>query len=265
MRFKGIKTALAVTLTVGLLAACGQSEAASQVNTEGVQSETNESEAVEETETGAITGEETEEGISVLTEEDTIDESETDTATEESEAEEKKEEFSMTEWIVPVRIYGVISEVWAEQNTIVVDNQSDVSSPGEIELKIDTENTLVLDATTGYPVNLEDVQTGSFEAYLSEAMTMSLPPQTTPYVVIVNIPEDYGVPQYAIVAEIEKDEDGGATVMATDGRSYVISADTQIVPYRTKNIVTIDDMQVGSMCLIWLNEAGAASKVQIFG
>lgn len=170
----------------------------------------------------------------------------------------------MAELITPVRIYGAITDVWADQNTIVVDNQSEASSSGEIELIIDTENTLVLDASTGYPVSLGDVQTGSFEAYLGETMTLSLPPQTTPYVVIVNIPEYYGTPQYAIVEKVEEDEAGGAGITATDGRSYVLSADTQIVPYRTKNIVSIDDVQVGSGCLIWLNKDGTASKVQIF-
>ena len=263
MRLKEIKIALVVTLTVGLLAACGQSDAASQENTENVLEETTAGEVAEEEGNASTAEEETGEGTSVLTEVGTTEKSEADAGTEESETEDETEELSMA-GITPVRIYGVISEIWADQNTIVVDNQSDASSPGEIELKMDAENTLVLDATTGYPVSLEDVQTGSFEAYLGGTMTMSLPPQTTPYVVIVNIPEDYGTPQYAIVEQIEKDGDGGATVTATDGRSYVLSADTQIVPYRTKNIVTIDDIQAGMACLIWLDEDGTASKVQIF-
>ncbi len=259
MRLKEIRIALAVTLTVGLLAACGRSDTASQENTGNVLGETTAGEGAEEEGNDSVTVEETGEGTSVLTEAGAAEESETDAAVE-----KETEEASMAELITPVRIYGVISEVWVEQSTIVVDNQSGASSPGEIELKIDTENTLVLDATTGYPVSLEEVQTGSFEAYLGGTMTMSLPPQTTPYVVIVNIPEDYGTPQYAIVEQIEKDEDGGAVVTATDGRSYVISADTQVVPYRTKNIVTLDDIQTGSVCLIWLNGEGVASKVQIF-
>lgn len=261
MKLKRMTLALTVALTVGLLVACGQSDATSREDTENIQSEENESDAAEGT--GTVSGEETEAGTTVLTEDGTTEKSEADAGTEESETEDETEELSMA-GITPVRIYGVISEIWADQNTIVVDNQSDASSPGEIELKIDAENTLVLDATTGYPVSLEDVQTGSFEAYLGGTMTMSLPPQTTPYVVIVNIPEDYGTPQYAIVEQIEKDGDGGATVTATDGRSYVLSADTQIVPYRTKNIVTIDDIQAGTACLIWLDEDGTASKVQIF-
>ena len=44
--------------------------------------------------------------------------------------------------------------------------------------------TFILD-TDGMPVDLEDVKEGKFEAYLGPAMTMSLPPQAFPYVVIV--------------------------------------------------------------------------------
>ncbi len=255
MKLKRIKLIITVTLTVGLLAACSQSENASQESTENVQSKLGESEAAEKAE---------ESGNSIMAEDGASDEIETEVLTEEGAEGAETEDTSMTELITPVRIYGVITDVWADQNTIVVDNQSEASSSGELELIIDTDNTLVLDASTGYPVSLEDVQTSSFEAYLGETMTLSLPPQTTPYVVIVNIPEDFGTPQYAIVEKVEEDEVGGASITATDGRSYVLSADTQIVPYRTKNIVSIDDIQVGSACLIWLDEDGTVSKVQIF-
>ncbi len=78
------------------------------------------------------------------------------------------------------RIYGVITDVSASEQTITVDNQSDVSSTGEMILTIDPSNTEIIDAQTGLPVELSEVQSGSFEAYLGDAMTMSLPPQCTP-------------------------------------------------------------------------------------
>ena len=73
------------------------------------------------------------------------------------------------------RIYGVITDVSASEQTITVDNQSDVSSTGEMILTIDPSNTEIIDAQTGLPVELSEVQSGSFEAYLGDAMTMSLP------------------------------------------------------------------------------------------
>ncbi|MCD8241890.1 MAG: hypothetical protein LUD73_05840, partial [Lachnospiraceae bacterium] len=146
---------------------------------------------------------------------------------------------------------------------IVVDNQSDVSSPGEIELTIG-EETCVLDASTGLPVSPDEVETGSFEAYLGPEMTMSLPPQTTPYVVIVNIPEDSRTPQYAIAAEVTEENDGGLSLTATDGRVYRIPDSARITPYLTKNIVTRDDIQAGTACLIWADDENTAETVMVF-
>lgn len=184
--------------------------------------------------------------------------------TEDDEADKSGESGVQTQWDAPVRIYGVISEVWANQSIILVDNQSDNSSSGEMELKIDAESTLVLDASTGYPVSLEEVETGSFEAYLRQEMTLSLPPQTTAYVIIVNIPEDSAAPQYAVAASVETNGEGNVVITATDGRIYVVPETAQIVPYRTKNIVTVEDIRTGGACLIWMDEDGIASKVQLF-
>ncbi len=187
-----------------------------------------------------------------------------DDVTDEDEADKSGESGVQTQWDAPVRIYGVISEVWADQSIILVDNQSDNSSSGEMELKIDAESTLVLDASTGYPVSLEEVETGSFEAYLRQEMTLSLPPQTTAYVIIVNIPEDSAAPQYAVAALVEKNGEGNVVITATDGRIYVVPETAQIVPYRTKNIVTVEDIRTGGACLIWMDEDGMASRVQLF-
>ena len=86
-----------------------------------------------------------------------------------------------------VRIYGEIEEVSEED--IIVDNQSDMSSQGEMILTIDPENTVLVDGESGLPLELSDVEKGSFVAYLGPAMTLSLPPQCTPEVVFTNVSE----------------------------------------------------------------------------
>ena len=56
---------------------------------------------------------------------------------------------------------------------------------------------MILDAVNGYPVLLDDLEDGStVYAYVGPAMTMSLPPQATAHLILANIPEDFGVPQY---------------------------------------------------------------------
>ena len=157
------------------------------------------------------------------------------------------------------RIYG--------EQTITVDNQSEVSSTGEMILTIDPSNTEIIDAQTGLPVELSEVQNGSFEAYLGDAMTMSLPPQCTPDMVIVNIAEDAAAPQYAVAAEDPADAadlENAIVLKATDGRTYVIDKDAQVTPYLTRNIVKLQDLTAGTACLLWEDENEIVTKVMIF-
>lgn len=159
-------------------------------------------------------------------------------------------------------VFGVITDV--SGNEITVDNQSDVSSQGEMILMIDPDHTYLLDAATGLPVDIQDVQTGdSFEAYLGDAMTMSLPPQNTPDIVFVNLPEDIAMPAYAVAAEDPTEMNGVWTLEATDGTVYEVTESAQVVPYLTKNIVKMQDVQKGTACAIWYDDQNQVQKVMI--
>ena len=159
-------------------------------------------------------------------------------------------------------VFGVITDV--SGNEITVDNQSDVSSQGEMILMIAPDHTFLLDAVTGLPVDVKDVQTGgSFEAYLGDAMTMSLPPQNTPDIIFVNVPEDTAMPAYAVAAEAPTEMNGVWTLEATDGTVYEVTEDTQVVPYLAKNIVKMQDVQKGTACAIWYDDQNQVQKVMI--
>lgn len=163
---------------------------------------------------------------------------------------------------IPQRIWGTIKEVG--EDNILVDGISETANIGEVLLMIDPENTLVLDGANGLPVELKDIQAGSFEAYLGPAMTLSLPPQTTPYVVIVNIPEDIQAPQYVIAAD-RLDTSGGAKLLTgKDETEYTLARNVQITPYLTKNIVQIEDIERDSRCLVWMNDNGEVERIVLF-
>lgn len=183
----------------------------------------------------------------------------TGAAKEEQSKETEISEEGQTVSDAPLRIYGTITEVGEE--TITVDNQSDASVSGEIILNIDPENTVLADGQTGLPLTLEDVREGSFEAYLGPAMTMSLPPHTAPYVVVANIPENSPAPQYAVLAKDPAAEDGGYSLEATGGRKYTVPEDAEISAFRTKNIVTLEDLTEGSACLVWTDGEDAVSRI----
>ena len=162
-------------------------------------------------------------------------------------------EFGVDSEETSAAVFGVIIDVG--ENEIIVDNQSGVSSEGEIILMIDPDHTYLLDASTGLPVDVKDVQAGdSFEAYLGDAMTMSLPPQNTPDIVFVNVPEDIAMPT---------ETNGIWTLKATDGTVYEVTEDAQVVPYLTKNIVKMQDVQKGTACAIWYDDQNQVQKVMI--
>lgn len=174
-----------------------------------------------------------------------------------SEGGDMKEDLS-----IPVKIWGDITETG--DGTIYVDNQSENSYKGEIVLNIDPENTLVLDGENGFPVELGDVETGKFEAYLGPVMTMSLPPQTTPVMVIVNLPEDSLAAQYVIAAEAVEEKDGKKTLAGKDGAEYTLSQEVSVVPFLTKQMVTLEDIQPESKCLVWLGADETVERIVLF-
>lgn len=166
--------------------------------------------------------------------------------------------------VFPIRIWGTITSVSEADGTITVDNQSDASSKGEIVFNISPEATLILDAENGFPVAFADIEKGSFEAYLGPVMTMSLPPQTTPELMIVNIPEDSRAPLYVTASSPLTETDNGRTLTAMDGTEYVLADDMQILPYLTKNIVMPGDIQEGSRCLLWFDDQDEVERIVLF-
>lgn len=160
------------------------------------------------------------------------------------------------------RIWGAIEQVG--EGELIVDNQSHNSSMGEMIIKIDPEQTKILDAVEGLPVELDEITGDSFEAYLGPTMTMSLPPQTTAELVIVNIPQDAPAPLYVTARGPIEETELGTTLMTEAGVTYVLTEETQILPYLTRNIVRAEDIMEGSNCLIWQDADGAVEKLVLF-
>lgn len=92
-------------------------------------------------------------------------------------------EETPNEELQPVRIYGSASHM--EDGRLSIDNRSGVSAEGEIILNISQESTLILDAVSGTPLTLEDIQDGeTIYAYIGPTMTMSLPPMTNAAIIL---------------------------------------------------------------------------------
>ena len=128
------------------------------------------------------------------------------------------------------------------------------------------EDTKVLDAENGYPVELGDLKEGNtISAYVDEAMTLSLPPITNGLLILVQA-EGYDFPRYTKVKELmAANTEGERILTAENGINYMITAETRLLPYLTRNIVSEEDLTEGTEILIWNEENGnEAEKIVVF-
>ena len=135
-----------------------------------------------------------------------------------------------------------------------------------------TEGVAILDAVSGEPVDATAIKDGStVYAWLGAqtAMTMSLPPQVTPELLLVNIPADFKAPQYDVIVRanyIMKGIPGysGMAITLSDGTACQVWQDAAVTPYLTRNRVTYQDLLPGTRVLVWADDEGQASRVIVF-
>ncbi len=161
----------------------------------------------------------------------------------------------------PVYVYGSAEKLENGRLHLTNSNTETIN-----DIVVTTGNALILDAVSGMPVAYEDIKAGStVYAYVSPAMTLSLPPMSNADIVLVNVPADYKVPSYVIVKTLDMHEDGSATLTATDGQVYEIPANCSVIPYLTRQMIYVDSLTPGSACIIW-TESGSntANRVMRF-
>ncbi len=162
-----------------------------------------------------------------------------------------------------MQIWGTVLSV--EDGRIHIDNQSGTSFQGEIVLNISDEYNKVLDAENGFPVQLSDIQVGeTIYAYIGPAMTMSLPPMTTPEMVICKIPADYKAPAYVQVKSMTWQENGDWVLVTEAGDTYQVPGECPVIPYLTRNMVTLQDVTESRKLLVWSDGENTAQKLVLF-
>lgn len=168
----------------------------------------------------------------------------------------------------PVRKWGTIQSVDTESGDIVIlSNETYTDEDGNVQ---DTQEEIVfhtaqgvpiIDAVSGLPVQLSDIKIGeTVYAWAGQAMTMSIPAQTSLQAMVVNIPADYAAPQYVAIQKVEKSEDGSSLVITDqDGNRWQVSEEhTELTPYLTRQMISLMDIEEGRFCMIWPNAAAPA-------
>ena len=164
--------------------------------------------------------------------------------------------------LAPFLVYGNIEKLDGER-LFLTNSASDASYK---EVVITTENSKILDAVTGMPVSYDSLTDGQIVyAYIGPAMTMSLPPISNAELILCQIPADFKVPDYVEIKGVVADASSGTAVLTTTaGVEYEIAQDCQILPYLTRNMVTLSDLNEGKKCLIWSDDDNVASKIVLF-
>ena len=172
---------------------------------------------------------------------------------------------------VPNPQYTVISGTVAHQKDGGLLMSTSTGEPTE-DYILWTEGVMILDAVSGEPVDAKSIKDGStVYAWLGAqtAVAMSLPPQVTPELLLVNVPADYKVPQYDVIVRATVIMAGiphysGMDITLSDGTVYQVWEDAQITPYLTRNRVTYQDLLPGTRVLVWADDKGQASKIIVF-
>ncbi len=142
---------------------------------------------------------------------------------------------------------GKVTEVVTEEfKSVTIDTEGE-----EYTLNVD-DATVIINAD-GMPVALEEIKVGEvITGVHNEAMTMSIPPQSYAKVIAV-VSEEKGAPAYIEVAKKEETEDG--IKLYDKANNYIITLvnETVVEPYKTRNIVTADDIVEGSRVLAFFD------------
>ncbi len=131
------------------------------------------------------------------------------------------------------------------QVTIKVEQQKIVLNLGD--------QTLFINATTGLPSSSKDLKVGdSVYVYYSAAMTRSLPPQSSAVAIVTGVENNKTIPKLMTVKEITESSEKSIRFLNTDEDMFVtLLKESPISPFKTKQMVTIKDIQPGSKVFVW--------------
>ena len=167
-----------------------------------------------------------------------------------------------------VRAWGKVTKL--ESGSLLLQTDDETALHKEIVVHL-PEGVPCVDAVTGLPMDMSKVKDGdTLYAWVGNAMTMSLPPQTSALIVVGNIPADYKVPEFYKVIGIDRTvmpaiypapERTEVNLPVAGGETLTIPVSAQFTPWLTRQMVTVDNLVPGSQILVWKDKDGKVEKV----
>lgn len=170
--------------------------------------------------------------------------------------------------LAPVRAWGRVTKL--EDGSLMLKNSDEDDALNEVVVHL-PEGVPCVDAVTGLPMDMSKVKDGdTLYAWVGNAMTLSLPPQTSAIAVVGNIPAGYRVPEFYKITGTNKTvtpaiypppERTEVNLPVAGGETLTIPVSAQFTPWKTKNIVTVDDLVPGQEILVWRDKNDKVEKV----
>lgn len=140
------------------------------------------------------------------------------------------------------------------------------NAEGDIQRKFNVdESTVVMDNENVIPKNITDIKKGDkIYVIASRIETKSIPPQSPAYVILTDL-DKKSPAKYIKVESIEINEEGLAIVTDEDGEYIIrIGTDTVLLPYKTRNMISVNDIKKGSEFLMWSEIMTLSLPAQVY-
>lgn len=170
----------------------------------------------------------------------------------------------------PVRVWGTVTR--QEDGGLLVENSNESDPYHQVVLR--GESILCLDAVTGEPMDIDTIKDGDMiYAWIGPAVTASLPPQATAFLILANIPADYAVPMYyeivSVTARASAEEEGKSSlawteVLTSEGKSLKITDEAKLMAHEAEEVPGLEDLIPGTRMLVWTGMDGKVIKLLVF-
>lgn len=154
-----------------------------------------------------------------------------------------------------VSLFGTIGGI--EGDCVTVVNSAAPDDPELALVAVLTDETILVDAPTGKPIEPEDLKSGmNVNTFVSADQTRSVPPQSECKAMIVNIPENgLGSASYIYVTETSEPDNGNLLVLNQNGDLWLtIPQNLTIQMLGTGEEVPATDIDPGTVLIAWFDE-----------
>ncbi len=134
-------------------------------------------------------------------------------------------------------------------------NQLRIGDPSDKDPRagtvVNVGDAVIISGKDGGAVPLKEISKGDeVLAFIAPYMTMSLPPQTNGYAIVTALPKDEEITMHKVASV--KASDKGFEVTDTNEGKLFIPTNAQFLPYRTRNIVSGDNITKDSELIVWV-------------